>query len=691
MNEFLTADILKQMVRQKHALITVNPKLQNFFTDIYFSNPDIKNNLPFLPIRCFRDFTLHIGKQAEENTTFFSSGSTHAIQAKHVFTPQRLGLYAQHSTEGFLRFLKKHNLNKNIPVISLIPAKEIWNKSSLAAMISMFKDLGLNIIYCNIEKDCQNLKKILENNGTYNQTIIFGTTFHHIIVSEFVQSNKIEKLFKGNKLALIDTGGTKGRTQNFSLEETKIIFKKTYGNPNEFLFLSEYGMCELASQAWSAKSQHDGTFICNKTMVPVAINLKERKILKVNEYGFLGFIDSLNMDTWPSIITDDIGCIFDQEEGIFELKGRAPDATLKGCSLNVKETFFFSELSLETDIQEKLPRNIVSRENFHSPADVFSFIETLDSKVWTSFCWADLASTLFSWNEIQIKNIEKLKDKNILIISSANIPITWVYPARVACLLGANSIHIKLPSLRGDDLAANRVRAKIEDLTDKLEPFFFPTKIVVEKTRNLSKDLSYFDAAIVFGTNNTIETFTKKLKNSKTHLIPQGDVKNSLKVGLQYSTEEVAKLCSLWLGRGCLTPICLFMSGRSEEQTYDWLKEFQFVLEKNFIDRFKEEGLSGDFIHATHVLYTEAIVKNLGLDPKEAIFSGKIAQVINLTKLGADEVLQSRLDFSFGGCGLVFALDESLKTTFPQFANEKVIPTLTDNHGGKTWEEWFDF
>ncbi len=691
MNEFLNADILKHMVKQKQALITVNPKLQSFFIDIYFSNPNIKNNLPFLPIRCFRDFNLHVGSELDENTIFYSSGSTNMIQAKHTFTPQRLDLYAKHSLDGFKRFLKKQNLDKNIPIISLIPPKEIWNKSSLAAMISMYKSFGINIIYCDVEKDCTNLNKLLANSSLYNQVVIFGTTFHHLLVTEYVQKNNIDKLFKGNKLVIIDTGGTKGRTQNFSLEETKVIFKKTYGAVNDFLFLSEYGMCELASQAWSCKSPHDGTFICNKTLVPIAINLKERKILKINEVGFLGFIDSLNMESWPSIITEDIGSVIDHEEGIFKLNGRSPEATLKGCSLNVRESFFFSEFDFETNTPQSQPIKITALENFHSPADVFSFIETLDSKVWTSFCWADLSTTLFSWNESEIKNNEKLKGKNILIISSANIPITWVYPARIAQLLGANSVHIKLPSLRNDDLVVNRVRAKIEDLAEKLAAYLYPTQIIVEKSRNLSNDLSYFDAAIVFGTNITIETFTKKLKNSKTHLIPQGDVKNSLKVGLQYSTEEVAKLCSLWLGRGCLTPICLFMSGRSEEQTHDWLKEFQQVLEQNFTERFQLEGLSKDFIHSTHLLYTESIVKNLGLDPNESVSSGKIAQVINLTKLSAEEILRSRLDFSFGGCGFVFALDESLKSIFPQFASEKVVPTLTDKHGGKTWEEWFDF
>ena len=691
MKEFLTAEILKKMVKQKQSLITLNPKLQNFFTDIFLPFPDIKSTIPFLPIRCFRDFNLYTENQSSENTTFFSSGSTNNIQAKHIFTPNRLELYAAKSCEGFERFLNLHNLKTDTPIISLIPPKEIWNKSSLAAMVGMLKSAAFNIHYCDIENKTENIANFFSAPQFQKNLIVFGTTFHHLLVSEYVQKNKISQLFKGKKLSLIDTGGTKGRTQSFTLDETIQIFKESYGNPNDFLFLSEYGMCELASQAWSVKKIHDGTFICNETLTPVVINIRENKALREGEYGFLGFFDLINMDSWPTIITEDIACIIDQEEGIFQLKGRAPDATLKGCSLNVKESFFFLNIENENVSIEKIPENLSKAKEFKSPDDIHNFIETLNPAIWTPHCWADLADSLITWNEIDIKNPERLKDKSILIISSANIPITWLYPTRIASLLGAKSVHIKLPSLRNDDPIANKIRAKIEDLVEKLKPYFYPTQIVLEKSRSLSRDYHEFDATIVFGTDTTITTFKKLLTGKNTHLIPQGDVKNSLKIDLHYSTEEVAKLCSLWHGRGCLTPICLFMSGRDQNKAIDWIQEFQLILENNFLDRFKEERMVSPFIHETQLLYTKAIVKNLGLEINNTIFSGKLTHVFNLTTLTSDEILHSRLDFSFGGSGFVFILDESVQASFPQLSSEKIIPALQDKHGGKTWEEWFNY
>ncbi|KAB8040555.1 hypothetical protein GCL60_01155 [Silvanigrella paludirubra] len=691
MNEFLSTEILQKMMKQKQSLIALNPKLHNFFTDIFFTSSGLKTKIPFLPIRCFRDFNLHTQAASDKDTIFYSSGSTNTIQAKHIFTEERLNLYSKNSCIGFERFLDLHDLKRDIPIISLIPPTDIWTKSSIAAMIGMFKNNGFNLEYCDVESNPQNIEKLLLNPKYCENIIIFGTTFHHLIVAEYVQKNKLTQIFKGQKLNIIDTGGTKGRTQSFNLQETIQIVKESYSNPSDFSFLSEYGMCELSSQAWSLKKIHDGSFQCNQTLTPIVVNLNENKVLGEGEYGFLAFFDFINMESWPSIITEDIACIIDQKEGIFHLRGRSPDATLKGCSLNVKDSFFFLDIKKENENTDVKTNQITSQKQFKSQEDIHKFIQTLNPSFWTSFCWSDLAESLICWNEIQVKNSTKLAEKNILIISSANIPIAWLYPTKVASLMGAKSVHIKLPSLRNEDPFANKIRSKIEDLVEKLKPYFFPTEIVIEKSRSLSKDYHNFDSVIVFGTDTTIQTFKKLLSGKNTHLIPQGDIKNSLIINLHYSTEEVAKLCSLWHGRGCLTPICLFMSGRDENNTLNWIQEFQLILENNFMERYKEEGIISKFIHDTQLLYTKAIIKNLGLEMEKTIFSGKLTHVFNLTKLTKDEILHSRLDFSFGGSGFVFVLDESVKPFFPQLSSEKIIPTLLDKHDGKTWEEWLDY
>lgn len=691
MKEFLLTEILQKMMKQKQNLINLNPKLPNFFTDIFIPSLEVNTTIPFLPIRCFRDFNIHSGIQTASDTIFYSSGSTNNIQSRHIFTEERLELYAKNSCKNFADFLTFHNLNLEIPIISLIPPKNIWNKSSLAAMIDMFKINGFAVTYCDIEKNCQYLVDLLNSDKFKDNILIFGTTFHHLIVTEFVLKNNLSKIFKGNKLALIDTGGTKGRTQSFSLADTIQLFKNAYGNPNEFLFLSEYGMCELGSQAWSVKKIHDGTFKCNATLTPIAIDLKRQVALHEGEYGFLAFFDLINMDSWPTIITEDIACVLNTGEGIFHLQSRAPDATLKGCSLNVKDSFFF--LNLETPKEEKpneLVEQITTTKTFSNPQDIHNFIQNLDPNIWTPHCWSDLADSLISWNDANPSIQKSLTDKNILIICSANIPITWLYPTRIAALMGAKSVHIKLPSLRNDDFLAENIRKKIEDLAKKLASYLAPTQIIIEQSRSLSKNYNDFDYVLAFGSDTTISTFSKLLNNTKTKLIPQGDIKNSLIVDLHYSPSDVAKLCSLWHGRGCLTPICLFIAERNNEQIREWVKEFHSILENNFFERFKAEGIKPKYLHETQLLYTKAIIKNLGLEMEKSVFSGNFAHVFNLTEVAKEAIMHSRLDFSFGGSGFVYILNSGLSNTFPQLSQEKISPSLTDKHGSKTWEEWFN-
>jgi hypothetical protein len=49
--------IIENIFLQKEKLIQKIPNIKHYFMDIYVS--EFKATLPFLPIRCFRDFNLH--------------------------------------------------------------------------------------------------------------------------------------------------------------------------------------------------------------------------------------------------------------------------------------------------------------------------------------------------------------------------------------------------------------------------------------------------------------------------------------------------------------------------------------------------------------------------------------------------------------------------------------------------------
>ena len=53
MKEFLLTEILVENDETKQNLITLNPKLPYFFTDIFIPTSEVNTTIPFLPICCF--------------------------------------------------------------------------------------------------------------------------------------------------------------------------------------------------------------------------------------------------------------------------------------------------------------------------------------------------------------------------------------------------------------------------------------------------------------------------------------------------------------------------------------------------------------------------------------------------------------------------------------------------------------
>lgn len=261
-------------------------------------------------------------------------------------------------------------------------------------------------------------------------------------------------------------------------------------------------------------------------------------------------------------------------------------------------------------------------------------------------------------------------------------------------MMGANSVHIKLPSIRDNDPLSKIIQNQIQELVEKFRADLAPTEVVIEKSHDLSDDFDYFDYLIVFGTNNTIQTFEKKLQGKKTKLIPQGEVRNSLDVNLNDDPKRIAELCSLWFGRGCLTPVCLFME-HIDTLSDKWISDFSKSLEQNFLNLYscmdpvvkpRDDKTSLQFLHDHNILHTESLLKSFEMDVKKNIIKSDVTCVVNLTSMSQTHL--SEIDFSFGGCGFVFILNLDHKKLLPEIIQTKVTPDLNDPHGGKTWEEW---
>lgn len=689
-------NFISVLLSQKKMLIKKIPELKYYFIDIYY--PKLKQYIPFLPIGCFRDFDLYASPFSEKPSQLFvSSGSTNSVRARHSFSKKRIDDYGHHATEGLKKFLNHHKLVEPI-IVSLIPDPDEWPESSLSAMIKMFENKGTQVFWCKPETFLSTLKNIVPGKNV----IIFGTTFHHLqLINSFnTTEKKAQKnlLFQNLNLSIIDTGGTKGKTEAFSLRETKKIFTEFYSlnssrdldkklSNQKIKFFSEYGMCELSSQAWSLSADHNNTFIANKTLIPFAIDLKSFKILSHRQTGFLGFIDTLNYESYPAIITEDLGYIISHKDKSFKLLGRSPDATIKGCSLNIKN-FQFSDQSTNPILdykQNKILRLKRSKINeFKNNVENFNNIQNkLNKSYWNIWNIENLKTSLesvfdlfdgqnFNIGKNTDQNLEHkiFKDKNILLISAANTPISFVYPLLIAALNDAGTITLKIPSIRLNDPLSKKIRNQIIDLYKYLAMEFRKTKFYLSTSKSLENNFHNYDCIFAFGTDETLKVINQRASQN-TKIFGFGDIKNAFIINSNAHTPKfLAEICSAWYGRGCLTPICLFVESETPQ---DYCQNFFHLFSEIMAERFA--SLRKVHLHAHNLLNFQACLKKNGLNTS-CVLSSDFVAVIDLSKYSMELIQKLNLDFSIGGCGLVFVLPHAAKAYMPGLSFDSMFPTI---------------
>lgn len=686
-------NFINPLLWQKQELIKKIPELEYYFVNIY--SAELKYNIPFLPIRCFRDFDLYVPHSHEKLfRSFVSSGSTNAVRARHSFSQSRLNDYEHYASLGFKNFLIRHDILDPL-IISLIPQLKEWPDSSLSAMITMFQKQGLYIEWSNPE----NFLTILKSIPYKKNVIIFGTTFHHLqLIHSFDTSEKNMQrkiLFQNLNLSIIDTGGTKGKTQDFSLREIKTILTKFYSSDTsgathknlltkKINFFSEYGMCELSSQAWSLYRNHNGTFVANETLMPFAIDLKSFEILSTKKTGFLGFIDSLNYESYPAIITEDVGYIISHKNKTFKLLGRSPDATVKGCSLNIKN-FQFSNQSMHqrADHKKKKILNLKCSyiKQLKNKGNFFDDIEAnLNKSYWKAWDISDLKRTLISIHHLLDsqyldtgdKTLEHkiFNDKNVLIISAANTPISFVYPFIISALNHARTIVLKIPSIRLNDPLSKTIRAQIIDLYKYLTTFFTETKFYLSTSKSLENSFNDYDCLFVFGTDETVKIIRQRTSKN-TKIFGFGDIKNAFIIDSERHTPKFLQdICSAWYGRGCLTPICLFVESSIAQSYYiNFFKLLSETMAMRFA-LFKKVHF-----HAHNLLNLHARFKKIGLDTSCILHSNCVAMV-DLSKYSVELIQTLDLDFSIGGCGFVLILPYAMKDYISGLSVDSIFPTI---------------
>jgi phenylacetate-coenzyme A ligase PaaK-like adenylate-forming protein len=280
----------------------------------------IKNieDIPFLPIKFFKDFSVVTGEMSSFQGYYSSSGTTGAITSKHFFWSEEF--YLSHSLN---LFEKEYGSVKDYHILALLPSYLERKGSSLVRMAEHFIQKSgseFSGFYLYNHEDLIKTMEVLKKDE--KKVVLLGVTFALLDLAE----GKLNiPLF--DNLIVMETGGMKGRRKEMIREEVHAILKRAFGVNH---IHSEYGMTELMSQAYS-KSE-------GKYNIPFSMRVMVRDINDPLSYsnrkqGGINIIDLANFHSCAFIETQDLGQIDRQNK--FEVLGRFDNSEVRGCNLMV--------------------------------------------------------------------------------------------------------------------------------------------------------------------------------------------------------------------------------------------------------------------------------------------------------------------------------------------------------------------
>lgn len=272
--------------------------------------------IPFLPISFFKT---HVIKTTdfEPEIIFQSSGTTGVERSHHYIRDKKI--YETALLKSFSYF---YGNPKGYVFLALLPNYLEQPHSSLIYMMNVLmthSGHSENGFFLNNYDDLYQALKRLQT--ARQKTVLWGTPF---ALLDFIAHYH----FDFPELIVVETGGMKGQRKEMVKAELYDLLEEAFGVAQ---IHSEYGMCELLSQAYSQK---DNLFFTPPWM---QLWLRDEKdplaAMSPVTDGIINIVDFANLYSCSFISTEDLGRR--HPDGSIELLGRAHDARLRGCNLLV--------------------------------------------------------------------------------------------------------------------------------------------------------------------------------------------------------------------------------------------------------------------------------------------------------------------------------------------------------------------
>ena len=298
------------------AQITANPDIRTMLSPQSISSAwgTMRLDIRSLPVDAWRAGRAGAITSGVVAATYRSSGTTSADRSATVLDENGLALYTAAIKAGFAKTFRY----RGETILALMPDAESAPESSLSAMCHI---LGADFVFG--DKWQERLVHILED--AREPLILFGTAFAWV---HFLDATSgVIPLPKGSRV--LETGGYKGKSRELPKAALYEALAQRFAISTDDIW-SEYGMCELSSQFYSKGL---GTrLVPSPSIRSVAINPINGSTCGPEEDGLLVHIDAANWCSYAVIETQDWGNV--DANGHIELKGRAPGAQPKGCSID---------------------------------------------------------------------------------------------------------------------------------------------------------------------------------------------------------------------------------------------------------------------------------------------------------------------------------------------------------------------
>ncbi|MBL4790039.1 MAG: hypothetical protein JKY60_13700 [Kordiimonadaceae bacterium] len=298
-------------------------------------SPFETEDLPFLPVRLFKEFTLKSIPDRAVHKTMHSSG-TSGQQVSKIYLDKATAL---NQSKVLSKIMGALIGTKRLPMLVIDAKETVGGRGSFSARsagIRGFSMFGRGVTYAlhdSMKLDYEAIEKFAT---LHRDTPVFIFGFTSIIYQHFIQELQLSKLTLSLANATLVHGGGWKKLIDVSVDNNsyKGMLKDVAGIAKVHNY---YGMVE---QTGSIFTECDEGHLHSSIFSDIIIRRTDLSVAGAREKGLIQLI-SLLPESYPghSILTEDIGELLGEDDcscgklgRYFKVYGRAAKAEVRGCS-----------------------------------------------------------------------------------------------------------------------------------------------------------------------------------------------------------------------------------------------------------------------------------------------------------------------------------------------------------------------